>query len=121
MKYFINDAQEVFAFELGYSEHVGLIAISEEEALALASLPIPVFDLGFSERKWRDAELSAVIWLRERHQDQRELQVSTTLSDARFKELLIYIQSLRDWPQSSDFPNNGHRPIAPLWIADQSE
>ena len=120
MKYFINDSQEVFAFELGFSEQGGLIAISEEEALELASLPVPVFDLGFSERKWRDAHLSEVIWLRERHRDQREIEVSTVLSDAHFKELLIYIQSLRDWPQSADFPNGEYRPTAPLWLAGQT-
>ena len=110
MKYFINDSQEVFAFELGFSEQGGLFAIPEEEALELASRPVPISDLRFSERKWRDAQLSEVTWLRERHRVQREIEVSTVLSDAHFKELLIYIQSLRDWPQSSDFPNSEHRP-----------
>jgi hypothetical protein len=61
-----------------------------------------------------------VLWLRERHRDEQDLQRSTTLSDERFAELLTYLQSLRDWPQSEQFPEIEHRPVAPPWIVEQS-
>ena len=32
-----------------------------------------------------------------------------------------YLQDLRDWPQSDQFPVVEHRPVAPSWIADQSQ
>jgi hypothetical protein len=73
------------------------------------------------EREWRDAELSCVFWLCERHRDQREIGWDKTLSDDQFNELLIYMQKLRDWPQSPNFPDSEHRPVAPAWIVDQTE
>ncbi|WP_256732977.1 phage tail assembly chaperone [Pseudomonas sp. P7548] len=89
-------------------------------------VPVPSPDalqaaLKVSERAWRDAELTSVTWLRERHRDQQELGLDTTLSAEQFVELLAYMQALRAWPQSSDFPDSAHRPIAPRWIADQTE
>lgn len=90
------------------------------------SVPVPSPEdlqvaLKVAERAWRDAELTSVKWLRERHRDQQEVGFDTALSDTQFKELLVYIQALRDWPQSSDFPDSAHRPLAPRWIADQTE
>ncbi|WP_433916234.1 phage tail assembly chaperone [Pseudomonas protegens] len=35
--------------------------------------------------------------------------------------LLDYIQALRDWPQSTDFPDDQRRPAAPPWIAKQTQ
>ncbi|QDH68527.1 hypothetical protein FKZ69_06675 [Pseudomonas azotoformans] len=67
---------------------------------------------------WRDAEIERVKWLRERHRDQLEIGTETTLKDEQFSELLLYVQSLRDWPQSSAFPDSEHRPIAAPWIAE---
>ena len=74
-----------------------------------------------AERAWRDASVSAVLWLRERHRDEQDLQRSTTLTGERFAELLAYLQSLRDWPQSEQFPEAEHRPVAPPWIAEQTQ
>jgi hypothetical protein len=73
------------------------------------------------ERKWRDSELSAVSWLRDRHRDQLDFGSSTALTTEQFNELLGYMQALRDWPQSEVFPDIGQRPVAPLWIADQTQ
>ena len=73
------------------------------------------------ERTWRDAELSAVQWLRERHRDQLEIDMPTTITVEQFVQLLVYMQALRDWPQSPDFPDIQHRPIAPPWIAEQTQ
>lgn len=77
--------------------------------------------LATTERAWRDNVLTSITWLRERHRDQQELGGETTLSAEQFAELLAYMQSLRNWPQSPDFPDSEHRPIAPPWIAEQSE
>nr|WP_314563053.1 phage tail assembly chaperone [uncultured Pseudomonas sp.] len=73
------------------------------------------------ERRWRDTELAALIWLRDRHRDQLEIGGETTLTIEQYSELLVYMQALRDWPQSPDFPNVEHRPIVPVWIAGQTE
>lgn len=87
----------------------------------LVDAPIVIPDLAAQERGWRDDELSSVMWLRERHRDQLEVEAPTTLTVEQFKELLLYIQTLRDWPQSPDFPNLQHRPTTPEWIAEQIE
>lgn len=73
------------------------------------------------ERQWRDAELASRQWLRDRHRDEQDLGRETTLNGEQFGELLGYLQSLRDWPQSEHFPVLEHRPIAPSWIADQTQ
>jgi len=77
--------------------------------------------LAESGRIWRDSELSKVLWMRERHRDQQEIGAATTLSGEQFSELLAYMQNLRDWPQSPDFPSVEHRPAEPAWIAEQSQ
>lgn len=84
-------------------------------------LPPTTDELSVQERSWRDAEIERVKWLRERHRDQLDIDKPTTLTSERFGELLVYIQALRDWPQSQNFPNNQYRPIAPEWIAEQTQ
>ncbi|MDP4569815.1 phage tail assembly chaperone [Pseudomonas sp. LPH60] len=87
----------------------------------LIDAPEVLPDPAAQERQWRDAELASVMWLRERHRDQLEVEAPTTLTGEQFKELLVYMQSLRDWPQSPDFPQAEHRPVAPSWIAEQTD
>lgn len=87
----------------------------------LVDAPVPVPDLEVQEREWRDSELIAVMGMRDRHRDQLEIEVETTLTAEQFRELLVYIQALRDWPQSPDFPALEQRPAAPPWIADQAQ
>ncbi|MCS4250610.1 phage tail assembly chaperone [Pseudomonas sp. BIGb0164] len=86
----------------------------------LVDAPEPPIDLESHERVWRDAELASLMWLRERHRDQVEISEQTTLTAEEFAALLMYMQALRDWPQSPDFPATDHRPVAPSWIADQT-
>lgn len=89
---------------------------------AWVDLPLPTLvEIEGAERSWRDVELSAVLWLRERHRDQLEIGGDTTISGEQFAELLIYMQVLRDWPQSPNFPDIEQRPIAPAWIAEQTQ
>lgn len=78
-------------------------------------------ELASAERAVRDGELLSVEWLRNRHRDQLDIGVDTTLTPAQFKELLVYLQALRDWPQSEHFPKIEHRPVAPPWIAEQTQ
>lgn len=73
------------------------------------------------ERAWRDAELLAVTWLRDRHRDQVDIGAETTLTAEQFSELLVYMQALRDWPQSQAFPAFEQRPVAPPWVAQQNQ
>ena len=87
----------------------------------LVDAPAQVPDAVAHEREWRDAELASVMWLRERHRDQQEIGGSNTLSDDQFAELLVYMQALRDWPQSPEFPAIEQRPAAPAWIAEQAQ
>lgn len=98
-------------------KHLG----SDNGRPAWVDLPLPSLeDLSGVERSWRDAELLGVKWLRERHRDQLEIAVDTTISAEQFTELLVYMQALRDWPQSPNFPDIEQRPLAPDWIAEQT-
>ncbi|MDT9642560.1 MULTISPECIES: phage tail assembly chaperone [Pseudomonas] len=126
MKYFNNPKTgEVHAYDDDAPAHYildWLTPMSDAEIEAyIASAGAPVSPNEGDERKWRDSELVAVMWLRERHRDQLEIEVQTTLTAEQFKELLLYMQALRDWPQSPDFPQVERRPVAPPWVAEQSE
>ncbi|MEN5143550.1 phage tail assembly chaperone [Pseudomonas juntendi] len=76
-------------------------------------------EVSSQERSWRDSELAANQWLRDRHRDEQDLGRATTLTEDQFVELLGYLQALRDWPQSESFPDLTFRPVAPGWIAEQ--
>ena len=126
MKYFHNpQTGKVNAYDDGAPAHfisAGLVPMSEAEVQEyIHSAIVPTTTKADDERAWRDAELSSVVWLRERHRDQREIGGSITLTGEQFVELLVYMQALRDWPQSPVFPDNLHRPTAPDWIAEQTQ
>lgn len=70
------------------------------------------------ERALRDSQVSATEWLVTRHRDELDMQRVTTLTAERFAELLVYRQTLRDWPQDGHFPSSEFRPVAPTWLAD---
>lgn len=69
-----------------------------------------------TERAWRDSELAELVWLRDRHRDQLEIGAATTLTPEQFGELLVFMQALRDWPQSPAFPDTSARPVPPAFI-----
>lgn len=99
----------------------GQIRVHDEHGLPyLVDAPQTEPDLAGDERHWRDGELSSLIWIRDRHRDQLEIGAQATISAEYFTELLLYIQALRDWPQSSEFPDRNFRPVAPEWIAELS-
>lgn len=86
----------------------GFVSAPHEDAAAL-------------ERAWRDAEVGATEWLVNRHRDEQDMQLATTLTAEQFAALLVYRQALRDWPQDSRFPYSDFRPVAPPWIAEQTQ
>lgn len=81
--------------------------------------PLTAGELAEKERAWRDVELSSRLWLRDRHRDEQDMQIETTLTAEQFGELLSYLQALRDWPSAEAFPNPEDRPLPPSWTADQ--
>ncbi|MCK8667928.1 phage tail assembly chaperone [Pseudomonas azerbaijanoccidens] len=100
-------------------------AISEDDPLYVAFLEgiaaIYAVDPDAVERAWRDAEIVRVAWVRDRHRDEVELAIATTITAEQYAELLAYIRALRDWPAGAEFPAVDHRPLAPTWIAEQTE
>lgn len=83
--------------------------------------PPTVDELAAIERVWRDAEIAELKWLVDRHRDQSEIGIPTTISPEQLSQLLVYIQALRDWPASPDFPKQKERPKAPFWIVDNPQ
>ena len=81
---------------------------------------LPPEQLAALARGWRDAEISRVQWLRDRHIDQQNSGIEQTLSADQFVELLAYVQALRDWPASGAFPSAESRPAPPLWLSEQA-
>ena len=88
----------------------------------LMDAPPPGIDqLRAAERVWRDLEIERIKWLRERHRDEVDMGRTASLAQDQFAELLVFIQLLRDWPESTEFPKQEKRPAAPSWIAAQIE
>ena len=79
-------------------------------------LPLSTEELASQERQWRDGELKKVVWLRDRHRDQLDIGAATTLIAEQFAELLVFMQALRDWPQSEAFPDKSARPLPPVFL-----
>jgi hypothetical protein len=97
------------------------VVVCEGGVISFQDPPPPTLaELADQERTWRNAELALGMRLRDRHRDQLEIEVQPTLSGDQFKELLLHIQALRDWPQSPDFPQSAYRPVAPPWITEQT-
>lgn len=70
------------------------------------------------ERVWRNKTLELTQWLVVRDGEELEMGEGTTLSSVEFKELLVYRQSLREWPSAENFPEVDYRPVEPQWLED---
>ncbi|QXH57432.1 MULTISPECIES: phage tail assembly chaperone [Pseudomonas] len=97
-----------------------LVLMTGAELQAYLNPPKTQEQIEATERTWRDAAVNDVLWLRERHRDELDMQRSTTLTGERFTELLAYLQALRDWPQSEAFPDRASRPLEPVWVQEAS-
>lgn len=102
------------------NETDGVWTLGDDGAITKEPLPVIEADYAAIERQWRDGEIEAIKWLRERHRDQQDLALPTTLTTAQFTDLLGHFQQLRDWPESKKFPNQKYRPVAPGWLANQT-
>jgi len=78
-------------------------------------------ELAAIERTWRDYQLSLTDGVVTRHRDELEDGSETTLSADQYTELQTYRRKLRSWPESGEFPLREHRPIAPSWLAIQTQ
>ncbi|WOE81594.1 phage tail assembly chaperone [Pseudomonas protegens] len=83
--------------------------------------PPPEQELMARERRWRDSQLLRSDPIVTRHRDEIELGRHTTLNAEQYAELLSYRAALRDWPQSSEFPQLKCQPVEPPWLAEQTE
>ncbi|HEK1685636.1 TPA: phage tail protein [Pseudomonas putida] len=114
------DAVEVSAKEysaLISASSEGKVLVAGSDGFPLISAPIPNSGASVSaEREWRDMQLSATDSLVSRHRDEVESGMQATLNPAQYSELQAYRRSLRDWPDSGEFPLIEHRPVAPLWL-----
>ena len=90
----------------------------DEQGLPILVESMPLSDEQLSEQAkiWRDNEFDRYVWLRDRHRDEVELMKATTLCDADYQSLLLYLQALRKWPQAKKFPAKRSRPKKPAWM-----
>lgn len=93
---------------------------AQESAVIFPAPVVADQALAAEERSWLQASLSATEWLVARHRDEQELGRGTLLKAAQYLELLEYRQALRDWPDSSHFPEVVFRPAAPGWMVGVS-
>lgn len=73
------------------------------------------------ERAWRDSQIASVQWLRDRHRDEQDMGHDFTLTQEESQQLLDYMQQLRDWPASPNFPAAHSRPSPPDWVASLTQ
>lgn len=65
-----------------------------------------------TERAWRNAQIAATDFL---------VMLDYPIDAEQRAELYAYRQSLRDWPVAEQFPDVGHRPQPPAWLAEQTQ
>jgi len=86
----------------------------------LADPPPPAIEqLVERERRWRDLQLQVSDPLVARHRDEREMESDTSISAEEYTDLLGFRAALRQWPESSAFPEPSGRPVAPTWLTEQ--
>ncbi|OXR36785.1 phage tail protein [Pseudomonas jessenii] len=109
--------------ELLAGEVLGLVINFDNDGYPFLADPPPPSpeEQAATERAWRDALLSATDGVVTRHRDEGEEGLATTLTAERYSELLTYRRQLREWPQGAEFPLVDHRPIAPPWLAEQTQ
>lgn len=73
-------------------------------------------DLAAEARAQRDILIARVRWIIERHRDEVELGLPTTLTAQQHLDILAYVQALRDLPEQPDFPTTIQWPAIPAGI-----
>ncbi|OQS39773.1 hypothetical protein B0T40_03300 [Chromobacterium haemolyticum] len=102
------------AVEVTAEEHASLLAAQSTGKIIQAGMdgkpvavdpPLPsTAQLAEQARAQRDQLLDATEWLVQRHRDQLEMAMPTTLSTDQFKTMQEYRQALRDVPKQRGFP-----------------
>lgn len=83
--------------------------------------PPPTIDLAQAARDERDQRIASVRPLIDRHRDQVDLGLPTTLTPAEYLAALQHIQALRDVPQQPGFPADIAWPALPADILNPTE
>lgn len=71
-------------------------------------------------KQQRDAAIDSSMWVVQRHNSQKQLNIETSITDMQFTELLKYHQALRDWPAQPGWPDI-EMPPAPDWLAEMKK
>ncbi|WP_432780262.1 phage tail assembly chaperone [Pseudomonas corrugata] len=118
------------AVELSQSEYLELLKGETDGLLIEADVrgrpvlkerpPLTAIQEEQIARNWRDTMLVLASEVRDRHRDELELGLATTLTADQFLELLGYIQKLRDWPAAEEFPAEESRPARPEWFKQKT-
>ena len=83
--------------------------------------PLPTIDPARAARDERDLRIASVRPLVDRHRDQVDLDLPTTLTPAEYLAVLQHIQALRDVPQQPGFPADIEWPALPAGILNPTE
>lgn len=65
----------------------------------------PIEQKAAEARAERDRRIDAIRWRIERYQTQEAAGLETTDTAEQYKEILIYVQALRDVPEQAGFPD----------------
>lgn len=73
-------------------------------------------EIGDGVRVLRDLKFDESSFLVERHREELELGVPTTLTPLEYQEVLQYRQDLRDLPTQEGFPHEFQWPVSPIKV-----
>lgn len=99
----------------------GSVLTSDDKGFPkLADAPgLTAEELMAAERTLRDRMLLNTDSLVARHRDEIEVGRATTITVEQYKQLQVYRQALRDWPEALGFPSIDKRPVPLRWLAEQ--
>ncbi|PVZ89972.1 hypothetical protein C9426_00905 [Serratia sp. S1B] len=115
MKYYTFH-NEVYAFDDDQLDYVKpeMVEMTAEEIEAHINPKPTIEQLAQQARNKRDQLLLDSQWLIQRHRDQLETGITTTLTTDQYTALLNYRQSLRDVPEQQGFPITINWPVFQL-------
>jgi len=108
--------------DLVAAQSEGKLIVPDPDGYPIAIDPPPpdAEALAEAERAWRDVQLALTDPQVSRHRDEVEDGGATSITANQYTELQSYRRQLRDWPQGAQFPLAEHRPIAPVWLTEQT-
>lgn len=89
-----------------YCNENGLIIEDKGDYLEAVNPPEPTDEQKAAEaRAERDRRIDAIRWRIERYQTQAAAGLETTDTEEQYKDILLYVQALRDIPEQAGFPD----------------